>query len=107
MTTKPSEAAAFARIFWMMIGPMLMFLFVGNIVLNGNGWLTFADVAFLTLLGGVALARYVEFRAGQAQTATGEPATAAHVQRYILITLAVGAGVWVFANLLGNHWLAG
>lgn len=94
------------RIVWMMLGPLALVLLAVRIAYLGQGWLTGVDVAFLAVLGGVILARWLEFRGGNPQTATGEPATPDHLRRYSLAVLAVGLAVWVLANLLGNHWLS-
>ena len=43
-------------------------------------------------------------------TATGEPATERHLLRYTLVLGIVGIGIWICANLAGNHtigiWLS-
>lgn len=97
---------ALVRVFWMMVGPMALFLLLSGIVTNSNGWFTPADFGFLAVLGGIILARVMEFRGGNPQTASGEPATPAHLRRFIIVTLIVGLGVWVLANMIGNYWLA-
>jgi hypothetical protein len=52
------------------------------------------------------LGRWLEFRGGHAQTATGEPATRADLRRYLVTATVVGLLVWVAANVVANHWLA-
>lgn len=104
--TPISGSSVLARVCWMMIGPMVLALLAFHIVSAGSGWFTPADFAFLAVLGGTVLARWVEHRGGHAQTATGEPATADHLRRYVLGAMLLGLGAWSLANLLGNHWLA-
>ncbi len=94
----------FARIFWMMIGPLTLAILAYAIVNVGSGWLTVADIAFFLVLGGVVLARWIEFQGGNPQKATGEPATPADLHRFVVVTLILGLVVWVIANLIGNHW---
>jgi len=104
MTTQsPTASSAVARLFWMMFGPMAMFVAIYLISSNGGGWLTVADIVFLTLLGGLLLARWVEFRGGNALTSTGEPATGEHIRRYALGAVILGLLVWIVANIIGNH----
>lgn len=107
--TQPTTSllAVLLRVSWMMLGPLALVLLGFAIVTLGNGWLTAADFAFLAVLGGVILARWLEFRSGHAQTATGEPATLADLRRFVVAASLVGLGVWVLANALGNHWLTG
>jgi hypothetical protein len=51
------------------------------------------------------LARWQEFRRGNPKTTEGQPATPDHLWRYVRATVAVGLGVWVVANVIGNHVL--
>jgi hypothetical protein len=95
----------FARIFWMMVGPLLLVLLFFMIVRIGISWWTMADLAFFGVLVGVIVTRWLEFLAGNPQTAAGEPATPAHLQRFVIVTLSLGIGGWVIANILGNHLL--
>ena len=57
------------------------------------------------VLGGLLVARWLEFRGGNPQTSTCEPATPADLRHYVLGTIVLGFGAWVVANLIGNHWL--
>jgi hypothetical protein len=59
----------------------------------------------LAALCGLIVVRWLDFRCGSAQTAEGEPATPAHLRRYIIGALAIGLVVWVTANVLGNYVL--
>ena len=90
----------------MMVGPVILGLLAYNIVRHGSGWLTLFDIAFLTVLVLLLLARWLEFRGGNALTAFAEPATPAHLRRYALRTPALGLCVWVVANLIGNRYTA-
>lgn len=87
----------------MMIGPSILFLLAIGIARDAGGWLTLKDIAFLVILGGVILGRYVEFRGGDPRTATGEPATRNQWRRYVVVTMTIGIGMYVVANLIGNH----
>ncbi len=95
-----------SRIFWMMVGPMTLSLLAIGIIDIGTSWLTPVDFAFLLVLALLFLARWVEFRGGNPRTAEGKPAAPGDFRRYVLTGLPLGLGVWVIANLIGNHWLA-
>jgi hypothetical protein len=97
-----SPAHFFARLYWMMFGPMALFVTTYIIGSSGGGWFTVADAVFAALLAGLLLARWVEFRGGNAQTSTGEPATAEHLRWYVLSTVVLGIGAWVIANVVAN-----
>lgn len=95
-----------SRVFWGVLGPAFLLLCFLQIIGYGGGWLTQADIIFLGVLVGLPVARWLEFRAGNPLTATGQPATTAHLRRYALKTLLIGLTVWAVANLIGNYWVA-
>ncbi len=94
------------RLMWMFFGPMLLCFITYGIVTSGSGWLTTRDIAFGVVIALMAGGRWWEHRSGAAMTATGDPATEAHLTRYVQILLPLAAVVWVVANVLGNHVLA-
>jgi hypothetical protein len=81
---------------------MFLVLVTFGIVRNWEGWVTGLDVAFFVLVGVMLLGRWLEFRGGRPETATGEPATPGHLQRYVVLLPLVGVAVWVIANVLGQ-----
>jgi hypothetical protein len=95
----------FSRLFWMIVGPLVLVLATYFIVNSGSGWTTTADLLFFVTLGGMILGRWFEFRGGNPETSTGDLATVADLRRYILTVIVVGPTVWAIANILGNHVL--
>jgi hypothetical protein len=100
-----SLSAIFARVFWMMIGPLSLVLLAFTIVQIGSGWLTWADGGYLGVLVGMLYARWSEFHKGRAMTTAGQRATPAHLRRYMQQAASLGLGMWIVANVLGNHVL--
>ncbi len=96
-----------ARLFWMLLGPAFLTICLYRIATAGTGWTTFADLVYFVILGGMILGRWVEFRAGNPRTSTGEPAAPADLRRYVLAVAAGGLLLWVVANVVGNHLLTG
>jgi len=94
-----------ARLTWVMVGPVALLGLTYAIVSRGTGWLTGFDAAFAIVAGLMLLGRWVEQRSGTATTIKGQPATFEQLKRYVAILMAVAAGVWIVANLLGNHLL--
>ena len=105
-THPPSAASVLARLLWMFLCPMILLILTITIVRRGGGWLTPADYAFFGLLAAMILARIWEFRIGNPQTASGEPAAPADLWRYIAGAVLVGLAVYAVANYFGNHWRA-
>jgi hypothetical protein len=105
-TNRDISASAFVgRIFWMMAGPLCLALLAFHIIQSAAGWATWADLAYLTVLVGIMVARWVEYRGGSPRTAEGQPATWGHLRRYVAAVIPFGLGVWVMANVIGNHLL--
>lgn len=100
-----SARVLFARLTWMFFGPIALLLATLAILTNQGGWATVADVVFLIALIAMAVGRVVEFRAGNAQTATGEPATASDLRRYLIGLAIIGPVIFLAANLMGQHWV--
>jgi hypothetical protein len=103
--TQPSLLGLVGRVFWMLLGPLLLGVTTYMIIRTGNGWLTIADLAFLGLLAGMMLGRWLEFRGGNPQTAEGEPAGPHHLRRYLIAVLMIGLAIWVIANIVANYLL--
>jgi hypothetical protein len=94
-----------ARIFWMMVGPLSLALLAFTIIRIGSGWLTWADLGYMAVLAGMLVARWLEFRGGHPRTTDGQPATPIHLRRYIQSAVPLALGMWVVANVIGNHML--
>jgi hypothetical protein len=100
-------SVAFARFFWIFFGPMVLALIAYSIVQSGTGWMTWLDAAFLATTALILFARWYELSSGEGQDGYGNPATLADFPRYARLALPIAIGVWVAANLLGNHLLDG
>ena len=100
-----SLGALFVRLFWMVLGPAVLFVLACNIGSGPYGWLTGTDFAYLVVLALMLGARWLDYRGG-GQTAAGEPMTEADLRGYVVGALVVGLVVWAGANVVGNHWLA-
>lgn len=107
MSSRPmtSSVAFFGRLFWMIVGPMFLMVLALNIAQRATGWFTPIDLAYIVVLAGMLLGRWLEFRSGDAMTGSGEPATLADLRRYLATATLAGLGLWVLANLAGNHWV--
>lgn len=97
-----SLAALLGRIFWMAAGPLFLAAIAIHIALEGPGWASAATIAYFSVLGGMMLGRWLEFRSGQARTAMDEPATAEHLRRYLIAAASMGLGLWVVLNLISS-----
>jgi hypothetical protein len=100
--TSPTPAV-FGRLYWMIAGPFALAICAIRLTDWAGGRLGPLDVIYFLLLGGMLLARRMEFRHGQPLTATGEPATAAHLRRYALVVTILGLGIWVAAKLVASQ----
>jgi hypothetical protein len=98
-----SAPVLFGRLSWMIVGPFALAIFAISITERRDGWFSPPDLVYFLVLGGMLLGRWTEFRYSRPLTATGEPATAAHLRRYTLVLSTLGFAIWVAANLVGNQ----
>jgi len=101
-----SQLVLFGRLFWMMLGPAVLFV-CAVLILNAprTGWGTIADIVYWIAAAGMVFGRYVEHRGGDPHTSTGEPATDRDLRRYAIVALIIAAVVWVVANVISNYVL--
>jgi hypothetical protein len=107
ITPKPISSLTVlgARLTRFPLGPLALLGITWGIVWQGTGWVTGLDAAFAVVVGLMVLGRWVEQRSGSATTLTGEPATLAQCRRYMTLLPPLAAGVWIVANVVGNHVL--
>jgi len=106
-TTDSSPApSAFARLFWTLLGPMLLFGTIIHNAVSPRGWLSVWDAAVGLVVAAMLACRWREQRSGAATTAYGELSTPEHFRRYVVALIVVAGLAWFLANLLGNHVLS-
>jgi hypothetical protein len=103
-TNQPTPGyAGFGRLFWVVLGPMLLSITTMHIFLNGTGWHTAADYVFFAILATMILGRWLEVLGGVPLTSTGEPATPRDFNRYVVFVLGAGIAIWITVNAFGNR----
>lgn len=102
-TQTQSGYAILARVYWIIVGPMVLFVTTGVIVSQRGGWATPADIVFLVALAAMVAAKWIEFQGGNAKMSNGELATRADVVRFSVTAIPVGLAIWAAANLFGQY----
>lgn len=94
-----SATGCLLRIFWMGIGNIILFFCLTYTFHNRVYGLTLVDLGYwLTVVAMIAI-RWVDIRAYQGDTVTGEPASLSHWRKYT-VRLIVGALVaWTIIHL--------
>ena len=90
-----------ARMTWVLVGPALLLVTAIGIV-QVRGWFTLWDISFLIVLGMTLAARWIEQRSGHGRTASGELATPAQFNHYMLAVCIGGLAVWLAVNVFAN-----
>jgi hypothetical protein len=98
-------SVVFYRLFWVLLGPVALFLTATSILLSGVGWLTGTDLLFGVLLLATILCRWGDFLKGNGTNALGDPVTERYMWGYTVGVLVAGLALWIAANLAGNHLL--
>jgi hypothetical protein len=94
-----SPAGCLSRLVWMGAGNIALVI-AALAIYKSASW-SIADLVFWLFVGLLISARYIDIARYQGTTAHGEPATVAHLKRYVLLLLAVAAAVWAVARALG------
>lgn len=88
-----------ARLWWMLLGNMVLALCLIFIYRNTGGFLHAADPVFWVTVASLVLVRYLDIRFFHGRTATdGAPASITHWVRYTVLLVACSAAVWVLAH---------
>ena len=93
------------RLFWVLLGPVGLFLTAASMTLSSSGWLTGKDLLFGVFLLATILCRWGDFLKGEGTNALGDPVTQKYMLGYTVIALIAGVALWAPANVLGNHLL--
>jgi hypothetical protein len=90
------------RLFWMLLGYMIVFASLGMIVVNEPGFPSILDGLVWLTVALMIVARRVEITRWQGTTATGEPATLADWRDYARTVVLVTAVAAAIAHMLGR-----
>jgi hypothetical protein len=90
-----SAFAAVARIFWMFLGPGILFLLAYNIAQKNEGWVTPFSIAFLVILVLVIAARQVD-----PFDSYGEPRLPGVVWGFTFGAIVVGLLLWGIVHMI-------
>lgn len=88
-------AGCLLRIFWMMIGNLILLVSAFGIAQSQSGFLGVADAFYWGTVGCLLAARYVDVRHLKGLTADGAPASMAHWRRYAVFVLIAATGLWL------------
>jgi hypothetical protein len=97
-----SFSVLFAKVFWAILGPMVLGGIVISIAMRPTGWLSWIDAVFAAVLLLVLVARTVDQRAGTAMRADGRRATPRDFRRFCVFLTASAAVAWIGAHLIGG-----
>ena len=100
---KPSLIGVAARLYWMLVGNAILYLFAVAIMQQGHqrAWIT--DVGFWATVGSLVLVRYVDVGLLGGATASGEPASRRDWHRYVARLLPVSSVVWIIAHAVARR----
>jgi len=90
-----SIAGLLARIFWMLIGNMVLAISMIIIIQHKGSMFHAADLVFWITIAAIILVRYLDIKFWGGLTAAGGPATIANWNRYAAALLIGSAVVWV------------
>lgn len=87
------------RLFWMVIGNLLLVLAVIAVAQAPSDKLVFGDILFWVVVALMVGCRWADVRLFQGTRADGTPASPSDLRRYILILAAGGGLLWLAIRL--------
>jgi hypothetical protein len=93
------------RLYWFAIGPMLLILLLLGVINDEPHRRIYYSLAYLIVLAGLPLSRWLDLRGGQAQTADGHPATWTHFRKYAILAVTIGVAVLLVVHA-ALYWFA-
>jgi len=95
-----SIAGLLARMFWMLIGNMVLVISIIIIIQHKGPMFHAADVVFWVTIAALILVRYLDIKFWGGMTAAGGPATIANWNRYAAALLIGSVGVWALSHVV-------
>jgi hypothetical protein len=91
-------SSSLARIFWMLIGNVILF-FLAMSIYQKHAILSSFDLAYWVIVLLLIVIRYCDIKYLGGLTGKGEPASIAHWRKYVMFLLLIAAGVWLLAHI--------
>jgi hypothetical protein len=93
------------HVFWMLLGPALLFAILYGNTTEDKSWFSGTDMAFFSILALVVLARWVDQRSGQCTLTDGQISTWKDFRRFIYVFVPSTLLIWAATNIIGNYFL--
>ena len=90
------------RVFWMLLGNAILFVSALLIFQSADGKFHTVDTVFWVTAAVLVIARYLDIKFYNGQTATGEPADMSHWRAYTITLLVCSAVVWVLLHMVNS-----
>ena len=95
-----SIAGLLARVFWMLIGNMVLAILMIIILQHKGSMFHAADLVFWITIAAIILVRYLDIKFWGGMTAAGGPATIANWNRYAAALLIGSAAIWALSQVV-------
>ena len=97
---KSARGAILVRLGWMVAGTLTILISALMIASEPTWTLGLRDLVFWVAVVATGILRYVDISRFHGETTNGEPATAAHLKRYLTGLTALAAVAWLAAQSL-------
>jgi len=101
-----SAAGVMARLWWMLLGNVLLAFSLVFIFERSGGFFHAADVVFWITVASLVLIRYVDIRFLDGRTTTNAPTSIRHWIRYVALLVLCSGALWALAHAT-SYALAG
>lgn len=97
--------SVFAKAYWTLLGNAILFFTAVFIVQHKGSMFHTADIVFWVNIAALIFTRYLDIKFWSGLTATGEPATMRHWQKYAAILLIAAAVAWTALHLINYRFI--
>ncbi|MBM4102972.1 MAG: hypothetical protein FJ263_02830 [Planctomycetes bacterium] len=94
-----SLVGLFARIFWSLIGNIIL-VFLAVKIFRNQALFSISDLLYWVLVSLLALTRYCDIKYLKGITAEGLPATMTHWRKYVKYLVFISTGLWLLAHII-------
>jgi hypothetical protein len=92
-----------AHLFWMLLGPALLFAILYANTTEDKSWFSITDLIYFIMLGMIVLARWADQRSGQCMLTDGQASTWKDFRRFVYVFVPSAFVIWAATNVIGNY----
>jgi hypothetical protein len=91
------------HLFWMLLGPALLFAFLYINAIEDGNWLSGIDLAYFIVLALILFSRWLDQWSDECALSDGPISSWQEYKRFVYIFVPAALSAWIVTNLIGNY----